>query len=699
MTDEFNRSLCLALPNLSGTNTFYRIADYDLERRQFTQATYENWMEDTPLSINSGPREGISDQVELRKWKPLEYLPNQQYSQKISMRQSYIYEIVFLDELIHQPLSDSEIRQLFYDGVELPKGIKTYFLLIIDAKVGGYSALLCNKKAFKEKDGKHYIEKQVRNMENALISFEKIDIYSDEISSTEQLKHKLDWYEEPVRYFYNSVILPEASGKFLLRNPEDYTVGFFTNYLNHESIRTKYSNQERSNLLAELEFLENEYDRLRNFFDEFEINESNPVERFMGNITSLTEYIKTMSVNDKKILLSILKSNTELEKMYEEEIEDRWMSKFNQNILDKENELKTINEQHAEMSGHLDELQDKIRNSKKEYNVAKEEYEKMTNQKRDIQKQIEEELEEFQLNIVEQYKIAALQSQNLSTVQQNPRGIIHTPPGTMPFMETADITSAEDAVEAIKLNLENFMEDNTEEFSCLSFSVFSHHKALILPEFQSEGIANSLSLPLTGKPVERFDIVDDNYDLSYIINTINDSEGGVFLISGLLDLLSESSLFTLINHCPDVKLIFTINNEKILSMFSANLWNYCVYINMIDSIDPLIGEYHWKYSTSDNKEWLDFETDIPSIPNDFQRRIDSQSLFNKYAREELLSIMDHYDACYKELFNPNFQLTSMEKVPLSHQIIIANYDKLTKLETYFKDIGIDTELLNRYKQG
>ena len=80
MNKEFNYSLCLALPNLQGSNSFYRIADYDPQYREFTQAKYD-YTSETPVQIYSSKEEGIAQEVEIRKWVPLDELKQMSFYQ------------------------------------------------------------------------------------------------------------------------------------------------------------------------------------------------------------------------------------------------------------------------------------------------------------------------------------------------------------------------------------------------------------------------------------------------------------------------------------------------------------------------------------------------------------------------------------------------------------------------------------------
>ena len=111
MDSELYYSLCLAIPNLRGTNSFYRIADYNPDYREFSQAKYE-YSSETPLQISSSKEEGNAYKVEIRKWFPID--EKKQMSFYEELRYGYIYEVVFPEELIHQPLSDDQLREVLY---------------------------------------------------------------------------------------------------------------------------------------------------------------------------------------------------------------------------------------------------------------------------------------------------------------------------------------------------------------------------------------------------------------------------------------------------------------------------------------------------------------------------------------------------------------------------------------------------------
>lgn len=89
MDSELYYSLCLAIPNLRGTNSFYRIADYNPDYREFSQAKYE-YSSETPLQISSSKEEGNAYKVEIRKWFPIDEKNRchsmKNYAMDISMR-------------------------------------------------------------------------------------------------------------------------------------------------------------------------------------------------------------------------------------------------------------------------------------------------------------------------------------------------------------------------------------------------------------------------------------------------------------------------------------------------------------------------------------------------------------------------------------------------------------------------------------
>lgn len=691
MNEEFMYSLCLALPNLYGSNPFYRIADYNLELREFNQASYEHTME-TPIRIDSKD-DGDENEVELRKWKPIDEKNQMSFNEQV--RFGYIYEVLFLDKIIHQPLSDKQLRQILFEGIHLPKGIKRYFLLVLDVTIDSYRVLLCDKNAFEFKDGKYYIEKQVRDLKNTVTDFELLHIYNDQLISTEKLKDKYDWYTEETRYFYNSTIVPESSEKFKLRGPENYTIGFFAQYLKSMDIRNKYPKQIRSNLVEELRYIENNYDLTDQFFAPIIDDYKSASNVFRDNLSNLIDYIKHADTEKHDVFLEILERDEDISKTFEDKIEEKWMQKFNQNILEKENELSALQDQYNEKYQEVNVLLENFNKAQVEYKRIDKELKDLIEQKSDIEKQIEKELNDFQNNIVEHYKISALSFNEQREVNSN-QGIIEYSSSNLENVQDYDIKNMNDIFEGIKYNLENFMEEmDAGEYAMAILAILKTNKLLILPEFQSEGIANAISLISTGKPVKTISILNDKYDLNYVINQVDKDKESYILIKGHLDMFNETSITTLINQSKNKKIIFTINDEKSLNLFSNNLWNYCVYLNLIDAFD-MAEELYWKQSNQ-KIDLIEYHATQVDVAKDLKDRFMQESIFTRYVQEELLYIMNIYNGLYKEIINPFFQLTSLKEIPLNHQILAVNRDRVDELENYLIRIGIEPDVLKFYK--
>lgn len=694
MNNKIYYSLCLALPNLQGSNSFYRIADYNPNYREFSQAEYE-YTSETPVQIHSSKEEGHANEVEIRKWFPLD--EKRQMSFYEELRFGYIYEVLFPDELIHQPLSDKQLRQVLYDGIILPDGIARYFLLVLDVTSESYRVLLCDKNAFKYENGKYYIEKQIKDLKNAVTEFDLMYIYNDQIISTEILRNKLNWYRpDKLRYFYNSVILPESTKKFQIRNPEDYMIGFFSKYLKNTEMRNKYSNQVRSNLLSELEYIEDNYTMVERFFAVEGEKNTFSSDNFVENITNIIEFIKESESTELEILLEILEKSPLISSEFEERIEAKWMSRFNQNILEKENELTTVEDQYDEKTKELYRIINEVNEAKADYQELETELKILTEKKTIIEQQIKQELNNFQNNIVEQVKLSAFVDDNrMNTAKDS--GIIEY---VSEELENIELQLSEDIVdifEGIKFNFENFMDNlSAGRYAAIIIAVLNTDKLIILPEFQSEGIANAISLIVTGQSVKTIDILNDRYDLNSMIEQINLNDDRYVLIKGHLDMFNESAVNTIINQSKKKNIIFTINNEKALSLFSNNLWNYCVYLNPLDNFDMLL-EKQWKKSDEIKIDIHKVDISTDRLSSSFYKRISEVNLFTRYVQEEFLYLMEVYTALYKEIVDKKFELTSMKDVPLSHHILAVNRDRISEIDSYLINIGIEEDILKYFK--
>lgn len=694
---EFNYSLCLPLDNLSGGATFYRIADYDPEQRRFTQATYGNTTE-APLQIYSPKNEGINNSVELRKWIGVN--ERKQRSAQEFLRFGYIYEVIFLDEIIHQPLSEDQLRQVLYRGVEFPEGLERYFLLVLDVTSTEYKVLLCDKNAFQYKDGKYYIEKQVRDLKNTITEFNLLYIYNDELITTERLRQNLTWYNEKIRYFHDSIIIPEGTTNFQLRNPEDYTVGFMANLLNNGMQRLKYTKQARTNLLSELEIVGNNKELADLFFKQQVEKYDELSEVFIKNTTSLVNYINKIDINEREVFLQIIERNSLLSKEYEARIEAKWMSKANQKLLEKEDQLSKIEEKYNHIEQKLRVIEKESTKVRRERDKLRDEISELIDEKFGIEDQIEDELKKFQTNIVEQYKLSALSSNGLASTQSSVSlntGILGSSPSDLINVENHKVSSMHDVYIGLKYNLENYLEEEDAiSFAISIIGILYLGKIIILPEYQSEGIANAISLILTGEPIQIINVINNDYDLNAIIDQIDSNPDTYILIKGHLDLFNQTAVNTLLNNCNNKKMIFTINDDQTLNLYSNNIWNYFMYINPMDKMN-IARELFWKKSTSNVVNLKDYEVSAIEISTELLENFKKEPIFTFYIQEELVEFMRIVNGLYKNNVYPMFQLNSILKTTLTHQLLAGNRERLTEYESYFINLGIDSDTIKFYK--
>lgn len=694
MNDDSFYSLCLALPESQESNSFYRIADYNPNLRKFSQAEYD-YTGEAPLKIFSARGEGKAHKVEIRKWSLMDDKRHKSVYEEL--RYGHIYEVLFPVEFIHQPLSDEEIRQVLYKGISLPDGISRFFFIVLDVTSDSYKVLLCDKNAFEYENGRFYIERQIRDLKNAVTEFDLMYIGNDQIITTEGLRNKLNWYNpDKLRYFFDSIVAPESTEKIKLRNPGDYIIGFFSNYLKNSEMRNKYTKKERSNLLTELSYIEDNHTVVERFFaDKGEKNtEINDV--FIKNITAIIDFIKKSENTELEILLEILEKSPLISSELEKKIETKWMEHFNQNILDKENELKEVEERHDKMKEELDSLIVGIDEVRTDYQNISNELERLTHKKMNIENQITEELNNFQSNIVEQYKLSAF-ANNTHIRNIDNSGIIEYNSEILENMEFHKSENIADVFEGITFNLENLMDKvDAERYAAMIMAILKTNKLMILPEFHSEDFANALSLIETGQSVKTINILNNQYDLNSVIKDIKTNEDRYVLIKGHLDIFNETAVNTLINQSKKKNIIFTINDEKSLSLFSNNLWNYCVYLNPLDNFD-LSFQKHWKKSNNNKIDIPEVNISTYKLPSGFHKRMTDEKLFSKYVQEEFFYLMEVYTALYKELIDENFELTSMNNIPLSHQILVINRDRVSEKESVLLDIGITEDLLEYYK--
>lgn len=116
----------------------------------------------------------------------------------------------------------------------------------------------------------------------------------------------------------------------------------------------------------------------------------------------------------------------------------------------------------------------------------------------------------------------------------------------------------------------------------------------------------------------------------------------------------------------------------------------------MDSFDIPI-EKKWKKLDSVKIDISKVNIGVDRLPSSFLKKIKEETLFTQYVQAEFLHIMEVYTAVCKAFIDKDYEMTSIKNVPLIHQIIAVNRDRISDIESYLLGIGIEESILKYYK--
>ena len=121
-----------------------------------------------------------------------------------------------------------------------------------------------------------------------------------------------------------------------------------------------------------------------------------------------------------------------------------------------------------------------------------------------------------------------------------------------------------------------------------------------------------------------------------------------------------------------------------------------MYINPMDKMN-IARELFWKKSTSNVVNLKDYEVSAIEISTELLENFKKEPIFTFYIQEELVEFMRIVNGLYKNNVYPMFQLNSILKTTLTHQLLAGNRERLTEYESYFINLGIDSDTIKFYK--
>ncbi len=262
-------SLCLTYPNYNNSehHILFRVADYYPEDdKLFAVPFYEEEHGETPKRIGANPKDICPGMTVLREW---EYDVEDPGRTRSYSYDGNIYEMIFPEELSEVPYSDTnEIRRILCEGFSMDDNISDNILIAI-GKSGSHNAfLLCRKRdLIKVREGIFAIPSNTRDMFHSVHCLEEYDIVDTDIIDSSACNISLpSGYKAPIRYFYNSTILPDCIGIFHPIEFKKYVPTFVSSYIKKNKSILQFSLNDIRRITDVLEVILNDHEYINDFF-------------------------------------------------------------------------------------------------------------------------------------------------------------------------------------------------------------------------------------------------------------------------------------------------------------------------------------------------------------------------------------------------------------------------------------------------
>ena len=448
-------SLCLTYPNYNNPDyhILFRVADYCPDNDKLLAVPfYEEEYGETPKRIGANPRDIYPGMTVLREW---EYDTEDSGRTRSYSYSGNIYEMIFPEELSEVPYSDTnEIRRILCEGFSMDENISDNILISI-GKSGSHNAFLLCKKRDLKKVGNDIVavSSDTRDMLHSVHFLEEYDIVDADIINSSACNISLpNGYKAPVRYFYNSTVLPDRIGIFHPISFSKYVPTFVSNYIKKNKSSLQFSLNDIRKITDVLEVILNDHEYISDFFAITGFTDAQLQDLLYKYKQVIVENLLGDTAIDS-ILQRYLAQDPAAHEHFVELVRTAWLeekSQEKQQILDELAELKKSyaeceadllakKDQRDAISTEISSLENAIVSKKEEFNK--------------IQADIETELREFADNIVHNTAICAVSQNAIGRGIESPKTIDILTIETGTTEDKEQINDYDDFQEALADNL------------------------------------------------------------------------------------------------------------------------------------------------------------------------------------------------------------------------------------------------------
>lgn len=400
--DDISISLCVSYPHRFYEDKYvlFRIADFNPETGKLIEiSSDENGGFNGPKIIGARPSDVRANMAVLRKWT----YDVEDTRKTISFENDgTVYEVIRPTELSGIDYSNpAEIRRKLFEGITIDDNCSDEFLIVIGRNGTHNAVISCHKRDLKPVgDSRYAVPTNTQDMLHSLLCFDEYGITDDNIIASANDNISLpSGTKAPIRYFYNSITLPERVAVFRLFNIDKFIAQYISNFTKKNKTLSDFSSGEIKKIVSLIEQILDDENAINEYYVNTGYNSSRLAEEIPKYSQIIVDSILNESQSDCLLQSCLLNSEDVLNKCIEI-VRKQWLQEKNQEqqcVIDKINELvakqETIN---YELSASLTEKE----------NLSKQicQLQQLLDAKNDellkVQSEIEHELLDFSSDVV-----------------------------------------------------------------------------------------------------------------------------------------------------------------------------------------------------------------------------------------------------------------------------------------------------------
>jgi len=497
-------------------------------------------------------------------------------------------EILFLSDIdLGKHNSDSEVRSLLQDEINISPSITDDFFIVINKSGNVYEALLCNRKIFQNMSHSN-IYKIQKHCTDMLKTIHYVGLYTfqeDDIVDTSTCDiFNSEGQKMPVRYFHKNLTLGREERKFFLRNPEDYAKAYISKYMKNNKEILKITKSEAQKRVTMIEEAFSNSCEIHSFFDQTGFKMSD-VEYALRHVSNEVKEFYLQDDDFSKIISAILSEDPDVVKLCKEEIKKQWLvekNDFKKEILSQIDTLQNDLSELEENKSHIEQTIDECIIKRDELMAI---CEKLQGQNEELEKKSDnitiktaQQLKRFQNDIVELATLSGFC--NTSTVDTAQPYIVQTAINSP--MCKSEIEDIDCFIDDLQDNLITYGLQNEYSYDYALFitAAMVIQKNIVVCGSKSNEMGNAVSLLMqNGKSPVEIQLPLGWNNIGKIIEIINNSDNEVFIIHGALDTINTSIISSVSKYCIGKTVFFSCEDPDTFNIIPRQLGNYAAFIS------------------------------------------------------------------------------------------------------------------------